>query len=456
MKKLYNLCVLLLLTLFFMGCEEVKDWSDPTDNVPPGPISNPVVENFSGGAMITYQLPTDNDLLGVKAMYKFSENDNERKAFSSAFRDTIILKGFPDTNERIVKLVCLDKSRNESKPVEVIIKPTKIPVQIIGETLSVNESFGGIFVSWENILKDDIGISLYTADSTGLMTHNYTYYSNSEKGGYSFRGFNNEPREFRIEIVDKWENYIVIVDTILTPLYEEKIEPYDKKTGQQRWRQFGALDGSHVWRGDANNKMGELAHETFKAAFDGNNTTMYNTGNKGNYLNFFTDDPDDEGKKMNPIYWILDLGRSCYLSRHVNWAWNHPSVTLASGTPRVFQLWGTNEEPKGGPNIFEDITESLAYWTAWPAVNGTDAWKKDWDLLADYTMIPPSGAKSAAEATADDKNYARANGFDVEVFPELTSKPYRYIRFVILETWGGSATLAQNGDWEFYGQEFNK
>jgi hypothetical protein len=129
---------------------------------------------------------------------------------------------------------------------------------------------------------------------------------------------------------------------------------------------------------------------------------------------------------------------------------------LASGTPRVFQLWGTNEEPKGGPNIFEDITESLAYWTAWPAVNGTDAWKKDWDLLADYTMIPPSGAKSAAEATADDKNYARANGFDVEVFPELTSKPYRYIRFVILETWGGSATLAQNGDWEFYGQEFNK
>ncbi|MDD4591812.1 MAG: DUF4959 domain-containing protein, partial [Parabacteroides sp.] len=229
MKKLYNLCVLLLLTLFFMGCEEVKDWSDPTDNVPPGPISNPVVENFSGGAMITYQLPTDNDLLGVKAMYKFSENDNERKAFSSAFRDTIILKGFPDTNERIVKLVCLDKSRNESKPVEVIIKPTKIPVQIIGETLSVNESFGGIFVSWENILKDDIGISLYAADSTGLMTHNYTYYSNSEKGGYSFRGFNDEPREFRIEVVDKWDNYVVAKDTVLTPLYEEKIEPYDKK-----------------------------------------------------------------------------------------------------------------------------------------------------------------------------------------------------------------------------------
>ena len=83
MEKIYNLCVLLLVTSFIVGCSDMKDWSDPTDNIPPGPISNPVVENYSGGAMITYQLPMDDDLLGVKATYKYSEDDEkEREAFS--------------------------------------------------------------------------------------------------------------------------------------------------------------------------------------------------------------------------------------------------------------------------------------------------------------------------------------------------------------------------------------
>lgn len=454
MKKLYNLHIILFITSFFMGCNDMKDWSDPTDNVPPGPISNPAVENFSGGAMITYQLPTDNDLLGVKAIYKFSEDDKKREVFSSAYTDTIRLEGFPSPGERVVKLVALDKSRNESVPVEVIVNPTIIPVEVISGTVNVNETFGGVYVSWANPLKNDIGIALYVADSTGLMQHNYTYYSNGPDGGYSFRGFDDTERAFRIEVVDKWDNYAIAKDTVLTPLYEEKIVPYDKKTGKKLWTKYGDLDNSDVWRGDCNKNMQDNS-QVFDLAFDGKNSTIYNTGNRGNYLNFYTLDPNDEGKLMNPMYWILDLGRSCYLSRHYNWPWKYRLVALGSGTPRVFQLWGTNEKPKGGPDEFDNIYESLAYWTSWSEVNGTDAWKEDWDLLADYVMVPPSGATKGSEVTEEDKDFVQNNGFDVEIKPELTNKPYRYIRFVVLETWGGTNKMGQNGDWDFYGKELD-
>lgn len=454
MKNLYNLYILLFITSFFVGCNDMKDWSDPTDNVPPGPISNPVVENFSGGAIITYQLPTDNDLLGVKAMYKFFEDDKERVAFSSAFTDTIRLEGFPSSGERVVKLVTLDKSRNESVPVEVIVNPTKIPVEVISETVTVNETFGGIYVSWTNPLKNDIGIALYVADSTGLMQHNYTYYSNAPDGGYSFRGFDDTEREFRIEVVDKWDNYVVAKDTVLTPLYEEKIVPYDKETGKQLWTKFGHLDGSDVWRGDCNKNLQDN-DQVFNIAFDGKNSTIYNTGNRGNYLNFYTLDPNHEGKLMNPLYWILDLGRSCNLSRHYNWPWTLRIVALGSGTPRVFELWATNEEPKS-VSEFTDIMESLRYWTGWPdPVNGTDAWKEDWDLIAECVMVPPSGATKGSEVTEEDKDFIQNNGFDFEIKPEFTNKPYRYIRFVIIETWGGKNTMGQNGDWDFYGKELD-
>lgn len=429
----------------------MRDWSDPTDNVPPGPISNPIVENLNGGARITYQLPSDKDLLGVKAIYSLTENGGEREAYSSALKDTIILEGFPDTNERIVKLICIDKSRNESEPVEVIVNPLTIPVKIIGESLTAIESFGGVFVSWDNELKENIGIALYAADSLGILQHNYTYYTNEPEGRYSFRGFNNEEREFRIEVIDRWDNYIVALDTILTPLFEEKIKPYNEN-GVQLWRQYGINDGTEIWRGDAPKVNQDMAHEYFDKAFDGNPKTQFSTGNKGYYLDKFTGNEEDKEKLMNPIYWILDLGRSCYLSRHVNWVWDHTVVILSSGCPRVFQLWGTNEEPKGVSD-FENQMESLAYWTSWPAVGGTDAWKEDWSLLTDYVMTPPSGATRNVDVTEEDKAWARANGFDIEFPSELTNKPFRYIRFVIIETWGGSNTMVQNGDWEFYGQE---
>ena len=103
MKKI---AILILATLFFLwNCKEMPNLGDQKDSLAPGPILNPVVENIYGGAIITYSLPKDNDLLGVKAIYQLKNDGDVLEMFSSAFRDTIKLKGFPDTDERNVKLM---------------------------------------------------------------------------------------------------------------------------------------------------------------------------------------------------------------------------------------------------------------------------------------------------------------------------------------------------------------
>jgi len=104
MKKI----TLLSICIFFLcNCSEKQEWLEPKDEVPPGPISDVVIENINGGAIINYKLPNDKDLLGVKGTYHISENSKEMKIFSSAFVDTIEVKGFSDTKKRIVKLICL-------------------------------------------------------------------------------------------------------------------------------------------------------------------------------------------------------------------------------------------------------------------------------------------------------------------------------------------------------------
>lgn len=425
----------------------MKDWSDPTDDIPPGKISNPMVENLNGAARITYTLPSDNDLLGVKAIFSLSEEEKDLEAFSSAFRDTIDLDGFPDTNERIVKLITVDKSNNESEAVEVVVNPLIPAVHLIRQTLKVTETFGGLYVTWENPYKEDIGISLFMEDSTGAMVHNYTYFTNVAEQGYSFRGLENKETKFQVQIRDNWERYSDPLDTILTPIFEEYLSSKDQY-GQLIMLQYAHSDGTAEYRGDVP-RWAQHTSQDWPDQFDLNIGSMFNTGNQGNPLSQYTGNKDHELIHVRPIYWILDLGRPCLLSRHKFWHWS--TRTLTGCAPKHYRLWARMEEPPE-VNFATDKLESLAYWTSWSEIGGTDEWKKDWDLIADCWNIPASGQTDVLLISADDVAWAKANGFEHEILPEYTNKPYRYIRFEMVENWG-TCTFIQVGDIEFWGQQ---
>ncbi|MDD3853653.1 MAG: DUF4959 domain-containing protein, partial [Syntrophomonadaceae bacterium] len=283
--------IIMTAMISFWSCIEEKNWSDPKDDIPPKPVTNVVVENLHGGAMITYTLPDDNDLLGVKATYTLTRDENgvEREAFSSASRDTIVLQGFADTNEYVVSLIAIDQSRNQSTPVVVKINPRVPPVQLIRESLKVNTTFGGLYTSWINTNRENIAISVYKPDAVGDWELYDTYFSDGPVGSYSFRGLDADETPFRIEIRDRWNNYAVPLDTVLKPLFEERIWGRDQVTGFEIWKLFDTPNA--LMRGDNHQGSGSenFYQVTKEQTFGGTN---WMTGNF--YLNTVVPDWPEE------------------------------------------------------------------------------------------------------------------------------------------------------------------
>jgi len=439
MKKLFP--IIMLSFLFLWKCQEMPDMSDPKDNVPPGMISNPIVENINGGAVITYSLPDDKDLLGVKAIYSLKEDGEKLEMYSSAFRDTIELKGFADTKEREVTLTCIDKSYNESSPVIVNINPLTAPIDLIRETLKVNSAFGGIRATWNNRFKENIAVTLYVEDSLGYMTQYDTYYSASIEDDFSFRGLESNEKRFKIEMRDRWDNYSESLDFTLTPLFEEEIMPRLPITNEVLWDiEYGFYDGTRAWRGDfmqPGNGWDNVfngARMSWGIVIDGQHVYTNNRWGqffKPKLLHYFPDSKEDP-TSFKPAYFIFDLKEEIIPSRVVIYA-----MYLGEVFPNSFEVWGTNSTPKGGPQDFNNITESLNYWTEWhfpPYIEGKDTWKNDWIKLGEYKVRPfPSGAYADTELTEEDL-MIRKNGYEMDVYPDVVGTKIRYLRFVYKDT----------------------
>lgn len=447
--------IILSISVFlFFGCTKVQDWSDAKDTIPPGIVTNPKVENLHGGTRISYNLPTDIDLLGVKAKYKYDEEDQYREIFSSIYRDTIEIFGFPNTDERTISLLSVDKSGNESEPVEVKIKPLTVPVELIKNSISAQPTYGGIYVKWNNEMNSNISISVYTMDTTGKLVLDEAYYSKLKEDSYNFRGYDDNERSFRIEVKDRWGN-VTHLDTILKPLYEEEIISRDNQ-GKLLFERFSWADGAALWRGETSKD--KASSEGWANAFDGitlGGKPYWGSGN--NLLNTF--DPSfPKNQIVFPIYVIFDLKEEVTLSRIIIWGRGVDSDApkyYQVGNPKRLEVWGTDETPKGGPRDFETIEQSLVYWTDWPAIGGEGLWRNDWFQLIKGEALPPSGAKNYTEITEEDRLYAD-KGFQFEVPSEVGNKKVRYIRLVINEIWELGRDHFQVMEIKIYGAYVNK
>jgi hypothetical protein len=429
-------------------CDEPKDWQDPKDGTAPGAVTNVKVENINGGAIITYSLPSDNDLLGVKAVYSFGDQDVEiREAFSSAFRDTIELQGYADTNVHSVNLFTIDMSRNQSQPVQVEIRPLIPPVEVIKESLKINPTFGGLYAQWENEFKAEIAISLYVTDSVGDRTLKETYYTQAASGYYSFRGYESKEQEFHLELRDRWNNYSTPFDTILTPLYEEEIA--GRRDGVNIWKRYGYADNTCVYRGDVSYQRAGAAY-AFEVIFDNilfDGGNWWHTNNPNRIIQFIPTWPDAEADIL-PLYFTIDMGVPASYSRFRFWMRNRSPLFSAPIFDR-FEVWGCNN-----PKLVSEIgngsrEDNLKYWTEWPITGGTDEWKNDWVRLSDCTLVLPSGETDPTKLTGEDQEFIRS-GFEFDVDPQYSDTPLQYIRFVIRHSTDNGSQI-QLSELKFYG-----
>lgn len=372
-----KIILLIVLGVLLYACSEEPVGQQPTDNVSPGLVSNVTVENRPGGAKLTYSLPDNEDLLYVKALYSRREGEiSESKA--SIYADSLIIEGYGNTDSHEVEIVAVDRSRNESAPVNVTITPLEPPVNTIASTLDLIEDFGGISCTWINETNAKIGVFVQEKDD--LLDEFVTlesFYSERVDGKFSVYGLDTIQKTFQTYIEDRWENRSPIKEFTLAPLYETE---YDK-----------GLFGEVVLPGDAP----PLSVWPMRNIWNG-------TPNPAGYSSL-------EGTGLWPQSITIDLGTLGLLSRiRVYQRKENEGYIFAVGNLKKFEIWGA---------------ETLDLSGNW------DSWTK----LGEFESIKPSGLPYGQ--INDEDRAVATNGEDFSF--SSTNPKVRYIRILVTETWAG-------------------
>ncbi len=367
--------VLIALYLVVSSCKEEPTGQQPLDQVPPGKITDVNVENTPGGAILTYKLPEDEDLLYVKAVYQLKDGVNS-EARASLYTDTLMVEGFGDTQEREVSVYAVDRSRNESEPVTVPVSPEEPYVTTIGRTLTLMQDFGGVKATWENPTRAEISVVVLQEDQNKEYIPAETFYSTVADGSGSVLGMDTISYNWQYYVQDRWENQSEIKYDTITPLYETEFD-----NGL-----FSAIDLS----GDAGYVSGWSKEKMWNEVW-ATNEGYSSPGGTGVWPQSVTVDLGVTGK----------ISRFRLFQRMGVYTW-------AEGNLRYFKIYGCKELDTSGD------------WDSWT-------------LLMDCESVKPSGLP-LGENSDEDVEVA-TNGEDF--FNSPSNPAVRYIRILVTRTWAG-------------------
>lgn len=404
MKKHILLFSLLLASL--SACKEESVGQYPIDSIVPSPVTNVTVkEVFGGGITLTYTIPDDPDLQGITATYTLDTGKQISTMVSSYTRE-ITLEGFAMDIEHTAELRAIDKSNNLSEPVVVKFTPKRAPIFDVYETLKINSDFGGAKFTWENPEMKDIIVSVSKpiSDSSEVEEDIQNFYSSAPVGEGFIRGLNAVPVTLSVIISDQYGNSTEKKSEKCLPLYEEKIQ------STKYWKK---------WNGDP-----EIPYKQYSSSYpitkiwDG--IKMGPSGDTKNMFHLPAGTP-------YPVRFTFDMGQIYKLSRMKvaqrslgNWEFTH-------GNPKRFQVYGS-------------LNSNAALGATEP--------ERQWIFLGEFNSFKPSGLP-LGKISVEDEVVAR-EGEDF-TFPIELATDVRYIRFDILETWGGTE-MVHISELEMWGQ----
>jgi hypothetical protein len=388
------LCIVVFLTgiVLMQACKEEPMGQQPEDSVAPGEVIPLPPKGIPGGAVIYYILPTDEDLLYVKAVYTLQDGV-ERDVKASVYTDSLEILGFGDTSPREVQLIAVDRSRNESQPVPVTITPLTPPVIAIGESLRLVEDFGGMHAFWDNPLKAKISVPILLKDHNDDYVPLETFYSERAVGEGTVRGMDTIPVDVMVYAQDRWGNKSIAKTYTLTPVYEALFD--------RLRHSIVSLD---------NDARAYSAGYALEKMFNGNK-------NEENCL-------ATAGGSGWPQSITIDIGATGKLSRIRLYQriGNPPGYLFREGNLHRFEIYGRPDTPPQNGD-----------W------NG-------WILLANCESVKPSGLPLGE--TNDEDLAIGQNGEDFLI--PVEAAPVRYLRIKVTRTWAGGDNF-QIGELEIYG-----
>lgn len=398
--------------MLIAACKEDKLSPINDDGHAPKAIANIEVENIAGGAKIKYSPPDDNNLLYVKAVYNLKGVKMEAKA--SYYKNFIVIEGFGDTNEREISLYAVSRSEKLSEAVNVKIKPLPAPVYNVFNSLKIQETFGGILISFENLSALNGGVNTNVVIGALLWDTKLNewksidiHYSGLVNETYSIRGLASNPYKFGFYLKDRWDNHTDTLKVELTPIYEvalDKAKWADLKPKNYPIPQIGVLPAS-------GNPM-VLAVDyssSYKVTnlWDNKPTTLYHT----------------KQAVEQPVWIPIDLGVTAKLSRYKIWQRGTSTYAFNHGNPHEWEIYGTNT-----PSIPDS-----------------------WVLLEHRIMEKPSGLPVGTNSNDDIAIAEAGQEYD---FP-LGIPAVRYIAWKHIDCWAaieGQSGFLHLGELSLWGQ----
>lgn len=384
MKKIFSLLAISLFVL--TGCEEDYEHSPiAADSSAPKPIENLKYEPIHGGFNISYDIPDDKDILYVKASY-INTKGEVSEVRASSYNNKIQILGFGDTSDRTIDIYVVDRSENISEAISFTAKPLESPVNVIKETMSITEDFGGAKFHWVNEDKVPIIIGLLAQEDDGSLVEVETVYTSQSETSNSLRGYDAVPQKFAAVIRDRYDN---ISDTIYPATEDKKLVPlFEERLDKTKFKKLILSNDTNwdAWEGDYTN------------FYDDNMETIVHT----------------QGDHPMPQIYSIDLGVVVKLSRFtLHQRLSHGSThAYTHGNPKKYTVYGAKELP-------ED--------------NGT---MEGWIELKDCESIKPSGLPIGQNTDEDIDHLYAGDEYTFEEAPEI-----RYFRIAVTETWDGAGYI---------------
>ena len=229
MKTNWRFIQILIVLGLVVACKKTETFkTQGEDSVPPGEVTLKSYKPLYGGARLFYNIPADEDLVGVEAEYS-NKKDQVFKFMASYFQDSLDVYGFASSDPQKIKVYAVDRSGNRSNPLEVTVEPLEPAYSRVANTLQAKAGFSSFFVDWENELEQNINVYIdYEFTQNGTPRNLTTVFSSNLLTDRRFvndlaLGPNGKVR-VKVRVEDNYGNMTESVDKgELTLLEDEEI-----------------------------------------------------------------------------------------------------------------------------------------------------------------------------------------------------------------------------------------
>ena len=396
MKKTFILfsCLIFALVTLVFSCSKSEDG----DSTPPGKLTVNSVTPTNGGGIISYDLPTDTDILYVTAVYT-NTNGDEISRVSSKYNTSIEVSGLNQTTPISVQLYVIDESYNRSEVVEIEFTPLPSFIYLVQDSIEIIPDLGGVKISWDNIESKTVYVFLHIMNAGTEEVRILS--SNNEEETRFVRGLESVEMTFSTRIEDFEGNTTTLEEKdTLTPLFEEEID-------KSPWTLVSGLSvNGNAWEGETTNFWDNVV----------------DTAAASNDDSYFIIWRDQNGGSLNwPLDIVIDMNKNIKIHRLTLWQ-------------RAYWYGG----PDGVPYYFQE--ENMK---AFELYTSNDA--QEWTFLGAYDIGDPRDGEGNIPSSSLE---AAAAGHDFEL--EGVSEAFKYLKISITANYG-SETYVHGSEITLFG-----